>query len=425
MRLTIWHFDAYPTAPGVYLDCFPRLGHDITWVVSTVGPRTCVLEYLRGGVRHFEVQRRRDSSWPAPLGTLANRWHKLRAFLLKARLMRRLAAERPDVLQTRDLITEALLGLACARLHGVRFAFQMDHPHPEGRLLELDCAGLGRPLERLVQRWWMGLRRFVLRRADVVFPLTEALAERLRDHEGVDPRRLVPFPVGVSRDTLAHGAEATVDARAAATAGHATVCYLGNLHARRDPGLLFRVLAEIAQRRPECRFLVVSRPTPEAERLMREFPAADRLVFTGYVPHAEVPALLRAARVGIFPLAIDDPYGVYRTSSPLKVMEYLSAGLPVVSSRVRDAEKVLGESGGGVCVENDAGVFADAVVAYLEDPERARRDGARGRAYIETHRLFDVLALEVEAAYRRLLATGWPSAPAAGREPRYPATASA
>jgi glycosyltransferase involved in cell wall biosynthesis len=204
------------------------------------------------------------------------------------------------------------------------------------------------------------------------------------------------------------------------------VCYLGNLHARRDPGLLFRVLAEIARRLPECRFLVVARPTAEAEHLMREFPAADRLVFTGFVPHAEVPALLRAAHVGIFPLAVDDPYGVYRTSSPLKVMEYLSAGLPVVSSRVPDAEKVLGESGGGVCVDNDAGAFAQAALAYLQDPERARRDGARGRAYIETHRLFDVLALEVEAVYRRLLSTGWPSAPASPqRAERYPATASA
>jgi hypothetical protein len=59
---------------------------------------------------------------------------------------------------------------------------------------------------------------------------------------------------------------------------------------------------------------------------------------------------------------------------------------------------------------------------------RGQRPGGlrRGRAYIEAHRLFEVLALDVEAAYRRLLATGWPASPAAaGGAKRYPATASA
>jgi len=139
------------------------------------------------------------------------------------------------------------------------------------------------------------------------------------------------------------------------------------------------------------------------------------------VPHDEVPALLRAARVGIFPIALDDPYAVYRTSSPLKVVEYLGAGLPVVASRVRDAEDALGQSGGGACVENDPVAFAETVAGYLRDPDRARRDGARGRAWVEDHRLFDVLAREVEAAYRRLLEHGTPagaeSPPAPGAHP--------
>jgi hypothetical protein len=122
-----------------------------------------------------------------------------------------------------------------------------------------------------------------------------------------------------------------------------------------------------------------------------------------------VPGLLRAACVGIYPLPVDDRYGVNWSCSPLKVVEYMSAGLPVVSSRVRDAEDALAESGGGVCVESEAGAFADAVEAYLRDPERARLDGARGRAWVETHRLFEALAGNVEAAYWRMLETGIPA----------------
>ena len=139
------------------------------------------------------------------------------------------------------------------------------------------------------------------------------------------------------------------------------------------------------------------------------------MTFVPVVPHDQVPGLLRAARVGVYPIPVDDPYGVNRSCSPLKVVEYMSAGLPVVGSKVRDAEEALAQSGGGVSVETDAAAFADALEPYLRDPERARRDGARGRAWVGAHRTFDVLAREVEAGYRRLLETGIPTSPESPR----------
>jgi len=408
MRLVIWHTDRYPTAPGVYLGCFPGMGHEVTWVSSGAGGRNELLERREAGVRHFEIRRRQDLLLPRPLGVLFNRWNKLITFFLKARLMDRLARERPDVLQVRDLVTEGLLGLWAARRHGVRFAYQLDHPHFEARLMELDLGERGRVFERLWLRLWMALRRRVLRGADLVFPISEGMAELLRDREGVDQRRMVVFPVGISRATFDQGGSGAVDVRVAVLQGQPTVCYLGNLATRRDPGLIFGVIEEVGRRVPESRFLIVGEMNAAIRKLL---PVAieQRLHFIPFVPYDEVPALLHAARVGIFPIALDDPYGVYRTSSPLKVVEYLSAGLPVVASRVRDAEEALGRSGGGMCVENDPATFAQAIEGYLRDPDRARHEGARGRAWVETHRLFEVLARDVEAAYRRLIESGVPA----------------
>jgi glycosyltransferase involved in cell wall biosynthesis len=403
MRLVVWHTDRYPTAPGVYLGCFPGMGHEVTWVVSETGERNEILERRKGGVRHFEVRHRHDSRLPPPLGVLVNRWNKLNGFFLKVRLMERLARERPDVLQVRDLVTEGLLALLAARRHGLRFAYQLDHPHFEGRLVDLDLGARGRAFERLALRSWILLRRMVLRGADLVFPISVAMGEILRDREGVDPRRMVVFPVGISRATFERGTAGPLDARVAALRGQPTVCYLGNLEIRRGPGLLFRIFEEVARRLPESRFLLMASLTDAVRERLRGLPVAERIQFIPFVPYDEVPALLRAARVGIYALPVDDRYGVNWSCSPLKVVEYMSVGLPVVASRVRDAEDALGQSGGGVCVEGDPGAFADAVERYLNDPELARRDGARGRAWVETHRLFDVLAREVEAAYRRLL----------------------
>ncbi len=409
MRITIWHTDRYPTAPGVYLHCLPALGHEITWVVSVERARSGIVEYREGGVRYFEVARREDSRLPRPLGVVVTRWRKLAGFLLKARLMERLARERPDVLQVRDLVTEGLLGLRAARRHGVRFAYQLDHPHFEGRLVDLGLGAPGRPFEGLALRCWMRLRRIVLGGADLVFPVSKAMAGILRDREGVDPRRMVAFPVGVSRATLEPGGDGDVDPRVAALRDAPTVCYLGNLAVRRDPGLIFRIFEEVERRVPESRFLVVGSLSDEARKRLQGSSVVARVTLVPFVPHDEVPALLRAARVGVYALPVNDRYGVNWSCSPLKVVEYLSVGLPVVASRVLDAEEVLGQSGGGVCVDTDAEAFADAVEAYLRDPARARRDGSRGRAWVAAHRTFDVLARDVEAGYRRMLETGLPT----------------
>jgi glycosyltransferase involved in cell wall biosynthesis len=414
MRIAIWHTDHYPTAPGVYLGRFPAMRHEVTWVVATQGADRGVFERREGPVRIFEVRRRADSRLPLPLRPLVTRWHKLAGFLLKARLMERLARERPDVLQVRDLVVEGLLGRWAARRHGVRFAYQLDHPHFEGRLVDLGLGAPGGPFERLEQRLWIRLRRIVLRGADLVLPISDALADILRTREGVDPRRMSVFPVGVARADTEWCSGDPVDPRAAALAGAPTVCYLGNLMIRREPGLIFRIFEEVGRRVPESRFLVLAGMPQVVRDSLRGLAVADRVTFVPFVPHAEVPGLLRAASVGIYPIPVDDAYGVNRSCSPLKVFEYMAAGLPVVSSRVSDAEDALARSGGGVSVETEVTAFADAVEAYLRDPERARRDGARGRAWVAAHRTFDRLALEVEAAYRRLLETGLPAAPADG-----------
>jgi phosphatidylinositol alpha-1,6-mannosyltransferase len=220
---------------------------------------------------------------------------------------------------------------------------------------------------------------------------------------------MVTFPVGVSRATFDRGGSAEVDPRAAALVNSPTVCYLGNLEIRRDPGLIFRTFEEVAARVPASRFLVVGKLTDAVREKLRGRPIAERIQFVPFVPYDEVPALLRAARVGLYSLPVDDAHGVNWSCSPLKVVEYMSVGLPVVASRVLDAEKALAESGGGVCVASDARAFADAVAGYLGDPDRARRDGALGRAWVESHRLFDVLALQVEAGYERLLKGGMPA----------------
>lgn len=111
----------------------------------------------------------------------------------------------------------------------------------------------------------------------------------------------------------------------------------------------------------------------------------DRLVaagaeVTGTVAHERVPALLAGAQIGVVPYPADAP----TYFSPLKLFEYLAAGLAVVGADLPGVRDVAGNA--AVLVPpGDAGALAAAVATLAADPDRRARLGAAGRAEVLAH----------------------------------------
>lgn len=108
----------------------------------------------------------------------------------------------------------------------------------------------------------------------------------------------------------------------------------------------------------------------------------DNVVFHRAVPHQEVPAHLARCDVGIVPFKTTP---VMRSSSPLKLMEYLAAGRPVIASRIEAIEDVVGSDGAFFLRDQTPGAIADAIEQAVHDPERIARLGARGPDIIAEH----------------------------------------
>lgn len=102
-----------------------------------------------------------------------------------------------------------------------------------------------------------------------------------------------------------------------------------------------------------------------------------RVHVLGAVPHAEVHRLLSAADVGVAPyLTVDDFY-----FSPLKVLEYLQAGLPVVYSDEGDIAEIVGPAGIGVPAGDVAGLTS-ALQSLIEQPARRGELAATARSQV-------------------------------------------
>ncbi len=119
---------------------------------------------------------------------------------------------------------------------------------------------------------------------------------------------------------------------------------------------------------------------------------------TGAVPHERVPALLATASIGLAPYAADAP-GYF---SPLKLFEYLAAGLAVVAGAIPGVREVVGVNDAAHVPPGDPAALAAAVRDLVADPSRRARLGARGRALVAAHHTWDHRARRILSLAQRL-----------------------
>jgi glycosyltransferase involved in cell wall biosynthesis len=137
---------------------------------------------------------------------------------------------------------------------------------------------------------------------------------------------------------------------------------------------------------------------PELPRVREAAAGLHNVIFTGALPHEQMPAALAAADIGVAPFdaTAHRPLALGFYWSPLKIFEYMAAGLPVVAPAIdRLATLVAHEREGLLYRPGRPGALA-ASLERLTDPEFRRRLGraARERAVREYSWKAHCLALD-------------------------------
>lgn len=196
----------------------------------------------------------------------------------------------------------------------------------------------------------LDLEQELLTLADVVFTGGYSLFEAKRDrHDNVHP-----FPSAV--DPVHFQAARGGDRSPADQAGIARprLGFYGVIDERFDLDLL----ATAAQMRPEWQFVMVG---PVVKIDDADLPRHANIHYLGGKSYDELPAYLSGWDVALMPFAINEST---RFISPTKTPEYLCAGLPVVSTRIRDVERHYAELQ-GVAIVDSAAEFVAACERML------------------------------------------------------------
>jgi glycosyltransferase involved in cell wall biosynthesis len=168
----------------------------------------------------------------------------------------------------------------------------------------------------------------LVQRADLVLASSETLAEARRR---VNPRTyFVSHGVDVAHFSRALDPELSIPADAAGL-GRPVIGFFGLLAEWID----LELLAAIARRRPQWTLLLLGKSTVDTGALR----ALPNVRLLGQKPYAALPAYCRAFDVGLIPFRIDE---LTVRANPLKLREYLAAGLPVVSTDLPEVRKYAG-----------------------------------------------------------------------------------
>lgn len=259
-------------------------------------------------------------------------------------------ARPPDVL----VIEYAQLAPLVRNVHAPLTVLSMHNV--ESDLVASVARSRGGPTRALLLAEAAGVRRLerrLLRLADVVSVVSEADGARLPPTHG----RVLICPNGHEHPDLLPW-----------RGNESAVVFVGQLGWTPNvDGALWlgrRVWPLVRAARPDARLLLVGRePAPAVRDL-----AGPDVEVTGTV--RDVQPFLAQARCTVAPLLAGG-------GSRLKILESLAAGRPVVSTSV-GAEGLDDLAAHGIVLADDPRSFADAVVALLDDADRAERLGKEG-----------------------------------------------
>jgi len=123
--------------------------------------------------------------------------------------------------------------------------------------------------------------------------------------------------------------------------------------------------------------------------------------YVGLANRSEVARLLSVARIGLLLL---HPLPNHLESQPVKLFEYMAAGLPVIASDFPLWRKIIGSEECGLLVDPlNVDELVNAVVWLLEHPSEAKEMGERGKQAIIDKYSWDRESEKLISLYARIL----------------------
>ncbi|MGA1822555.1 MAG: glycosyltransferase, partial [Thermoplasmatota archaeon] len=335
LRILILPKEPYPLErirlKELFIKYMAEKGSRLTWVVYSKEKQSDRKRELMDGNNRFLVTRSEGTG--SRISIFRNRIHRIR----NRKIVKELIRENSyDLILANDGVIEGLIGCRLAGKNGIPFAFYLsslffDIERQQFRS-EKSIITFVRYVENMLK---VPFYNHLIGKSDMFHPISRWMGEYYRDRKKDDV-----FPLPLCSSDIFLDRNISIDPHSS------TLIYIGHIVEMRKIEFLYDIMEIVKESIPNARLVIVGRIFNKKYReYLDEYGAKKGLggsiEIIEYVPRERIPRLLEDSVIG---LSVLPPILAYEVSSPTKVVEYLSVGLPVVANNeIRDQEYIISE----------------------------------------------------------------------------------
>jgi len=170
----------------------------------------------------------------------------------------------------------------------------------------------------------------LFKKADVVFTGGHTLYQAKKDRH----HNIHPFPSSIDKDHFLQARSNKIDAEDQKHIPNPRFGFYGVIDERFD----IELLREVSAQRPDWHFVIIG---PIVKIDVNDLPRAENIHYLGPKKYSELPNYISHWDIAMVMFAINESTEFI---SPTKTPEYLAAGLPVISTPIKDVIKPYGEN---------------------------------------------------------------------------------
>jgi PEP-CTERM/exosortase A-associated glycosyltransferase len=246
------------------------------------------------------------------------------------------------------------------------------------------------------------LETYAIKRTNAVTTICEGLRRDIVQR-GIKAEKVTVIPNAVNVENFSASGIADLElAKSLGLENKRILGFIGSFYAYEGLNILLQALPTMLKENPDVRALLVGGGPQEAElkALAVRLGIADKVIFSGRVPHEQVQSFYNLIDVLVYPrlkMRLTD------LVTPLKPLEAMAQGRLLAASNVGGHGELIEDGKTGILFEaGDPQALAEKVIGLLNAPERWAMLRQAARSFVETERNWKKSVARYRPIYQNL-----------------------